>query len=365
MLYRTYRYRLKDRRSRKFLRAQAWAVNQVWNWCVAQQRDTETRYRAGAKPRKWATGFDLGAFCNGVGKELGILQSTVQTVCNQFAKSRDQHRRAPRFRASSGPRRALGWVPFHPEGRRIDGNSVIYRGTRHRWFGNKCRPLPETVKGGCFVEDALGRWWVCFTVEVEADLVAGEGHVGIDLGLKNLATLSDGSVIEAPQYFRRLEDKLATAQRAGNRRRARAIHIKIKNCRGDFIHKATARLVRENRLIAVGNVSSARLGRTRLAKSVFDAGWSMFRAQLAYKSASRRQAAFLTIDESFTTQTCSSCGSLPPERPRGITGLGIRSWDCSDCGASHDRDVNAARNILAVALSAQRRGDESRKVANG
>ena len=82
-----------------------------------------------------------------------------------------------------------------------------------------------------------------------------------------------------------------------------------------------------------------------MAKSVLDAGWSTFRAMLKYKS-----AGYVEVDEKFTTQTCSQCGALPPERPKGIAGLGIRTWQCSACGADHDRDVNSALNILAIAV---------------
>jgi IS605 OrfB family transposase len=353
----TYKYRIKDRNAREALRAHAYAVNQVWNWCVAQQRDVEARYRAGARPRKWASHFDLAKQCKGVGKELGLHQQSIGGICEQFSRSRDQHKRCPHFRASGGGKRALGWVPFWKQSRQIDGNSVVYLGKRYRFWEGR-RSLPETAKGGAFVEDALGRWYVCFHIEVAEDRPSGSAKIGIDLGLKAVATCSDGVIIEAPRIYRRHEQRLAVAQRAGNKRRVRAIHAKIKNCRKDFLHKATAQIVRENALIAVGNVSSAKLAKTRMAKSVLDAGWSMFRAQLRYKCQQAR-VAYLDIDEKFTTQTCSECGALPPERPKGIAGLGIRAWGCSECGASHDRDVNAARNILALALSAERPGEES------
>jgi transposase len=88
-------------------------------------------------------------------------------------------------------------------------------------------------------------------------------------------------------------------------------------------------------------------------KSVLDAGWSSFRHMLRYKSA-RRQAVYVDVDERLSSQVCSACGSLPPSRLRGIADLGIREWECSECGTSHNRDVNAARNILATALEHQR-----------
>jgi putative transposase len=348
----TYKYRLKGKRSERLLRRYAWAANQVWNFCVATQRTVARRWRDGATTR-WHTQFDLQSLTKGTSYDLGLHAQSVQSVCEQFVKSRDQHRRCPRFRRSGGPRRSLGWVPFQRQSRQIDCSSVTYLGHVFRFFGAKRRPLPSTAKGGCFVEDGMGRWWVCFHVEVADDRPTGSGATGIDLGLKYLAVTSDGKKIESLRAYRTWESKLATAQRAGNRRRVSALHTKIANVRHDYLHKATCRIARENSFIAVGNVSASRLAKTRMAKSVFDAGWSMFRNMLRYK-ASRHGATYLEVDECFTTQTCSSCGALPPERPKGIAGLGVREWRCSSCGAIHDRDVNAARNILALALSAQR-----------
>jgi putative transposase len=355
----TYKYRIKDRSARRTLHQHAVAVNQVWNYCNALQRAVEARYHAGGSKRKWPTNFDLQKLTAGTSKYLGIHAQTISLICDEFVQSRNNARRSVRFRASGGARRALGWIPFKKQSRQIAGNAIVYLGKQFRWFGDKRRPLPPTTKGGTFVEDAQGKWWVCFDVEVDAR-PTGNGEVGIDLGLKTLATCSDGAKIEAPQFFRTYATKLAMAQRAGNRRRVRSICASIVNSRRDHLHKASCRIARANALIAVGNVSSPSLAKTRMAKSVYDAGWAMFRAQLRYK-ASRHGAVFLDIDEKFTTQVCSSCGAIPDSSPKGMGGLGMRAWDCSECGASHDRDVNAAKNILRLALSAQRPVEESRK----
>lgn len=355
MMILSYKYRIKDRSARKTLRSHAYAVNQVWNWATAQQRDIEARYRAGARRRKWPTRIDLATSCKGVGADLGIHQQTVQEVCWQFAKSRDLSRGCPRFRASFGHKRALGWIPFQHQSRQLHGNSVTYLGKRYRfWEGG--RPLPDNVKSGAFIQDILGRWYVVFYAEFLDRPQTKSGEIGIDLGLKTFAATSSGEIIENPRHLNKWAERLGTAQRAANRRRARAIHIKTANARNDFHHKLSRRLSREYAFIAVGNVNSKNLAKTRMAKSIHDAGWSSFRDMLSYKA-----TAFVEVDERFTTQTCSSCGGQPPERPRGIAGLGIREWDCSLCGASHDRDVNAARNILALALGAQRLVEESRR----
>ena len=355
----TYKYRLKGKRRRRHLRQFCQAVNQVWNFCVQTQRSVQRAYRDGLSPR-WPSYYDLESLTSETFKDLGIHAQTLQNICRQFVKSRDQHKKCPRFRHFGGARRSLGWIPFQKQSRQITARSVKYLGKTYNFFGAKRRPLPSHAKGGCFVEDARGRWWVCFCVEADNLPQAPDVAVGIDLGLKTLATLSTGEKIEAPRTYRFYEDKLIIAQRARNKTRVRALHDKIKNVRFDHRHKWTTKVAQSHRKIFVGNVSSSQLAKTRMAKSVYDAGWSMSRNLLRYK-ASRHEGVFQEIDEvsTFTTQTCSKTGLLPPERPRGIAGLGIREWWCSACGEIHDRDVNAAQNILILGLSAKPLAEES------
>lgn len=183
-------------------------------------------------------------------------------------------------------------------------------------------------------------------VELETQLSTGQGVVGIDLGLKDVATCSDGQRLENGRFYRDLEPKLASAQRAGKKARVRAIHAKIANRRKDALHKFSRSLVERCNTIIVGDVSSQKLVKTKMAKSVLDAGWGQLKTMLAYKCA-HAGIVFRVVNEAYTTQTCSCCGALPASRPRGIAGLGIREWIC-ECGVTHDRDVNAARNILAL-----------------
>lgn len=354
----TYKYRIKDNSAKKMLNKHAVAVNQIWNYCNSYQKDIQSRFISGAKKRKWPTAYELMALTKGTSKELGIHAQTIQGVCNQFVIGRDKARGPLRFRSSFGSRRSLGWVPFESQSRKINGNSIIYWGKSFRFFGSKKRPLPDNTKGGCFVEDAAGKWYVCFYSEVK-NLPLKQGEIGIDLGLKTLATCSNGNTVSAMRHFRNLETKLAVQQRARNKGRVRAIHAKIANCRRDQLHKASCKIARENSLIIVGNVSPSKLKRTKMAKSVSDAGWGMFKNMLDYK-ARRHQARFIVVNERYTSQTCSDCGVIGG--PKGITGLGIRNWECSACGASHDRDVNAARNILRIGRSVAPLVEESQKI---
>lgn len=356
-----FKYRIKDRRAAKALRAYAISVNQVWNYANAVQRDVEARYKAGAPKRRWPTNFDLVKRTSGTSKELGLNCGTISEVCRVYAQNRDKARRSLRFRASRGPQRALGWVPFRNKVCHIQGNAVTYLDRTFRVFGTRRRPIPENFKVGAFVEDSQGRWFACFQAECDALAPSAAGEIGIDLGLKVLATVSDGERIENPAVFRAWEQRLGIAQRAGNHKRVQAIHAKIANIRKDWLHKASARLAAENSLIVVGNVNAAALKKTWMAKSVSDAGWSMFRTQLQYK-ASRHGARYVEADERWTSRTCSSCGTIPSSSPKGTGALGIRSWVCCNCGASHDRDINAAINILRIGHSVVAREDGSRRL---
>lgn len=336
--YLTFRYRIKDATARKHLRRLAVACNQVWNWCGGAQEHS----------RKWRTKWpNHAALCKGlagVGPDLGIGSDTFQAVARQWCVSRDKAHRRPKWRVSQGARRSLGWVPFQCDRPiRVNGDTVTFGKRRFRlWLS---RPIPGDIRSGSFSEDADGRWFLNLVCRVPNDLTGGEGAIGIDLGLKDLATLSNGTVIENPRHLRRSAARLAKAQRAGRKRAARAIHRKIAAQRRDFHHKVSTRIANEYRFVAVGDVNSARLSRTRMAKSVLDAAWSSFRNMLSYKLAMRPGSTFVEVNERNSSRACSVCGAL--SGPSGLKDLGVRSWTCQGCGSSHDRDVNAALNILA------------------
>ena len=183
-------------------------------------------------------------------------------------------------------------------------------------------------------------------VKVKAEQSQGKAAVGIDLGCKDTATDSNGDGVKGREY-RNLEQTLGIAQRATNKKRVKSVHAKIKNRRQDSLHKYSRKLVNENAAIFVGNVSSPGLAKTKMAKSVLDAGWGSLRTMLEYKCA-HAGVVYEEINESYSTQTCSGCHTIPDSSPKGRTGLRIREWTCSECGAEHDRDINAAKNILAV-----------------
>jgi putative transposase len=199
-------------------------------------------------------------------------------------------------------------------------------------------------KSGCFAQDSVGDWWLCLPVAYEIKgSVAPRDAVGIDLGLKNTAATSDGAKLEAGHFYRGIEQRLAQAQRRGHKRQAKRLHRQAARRRKDALHKFSRKVVDSYQTIFVGDVSSLKLAKTRMAKSVLDAGWGMLKAQLQYKGEYAGRSVFI-IDERNTTRTCSSCRALTG--PAGLDMLAVRTWVCSECGGAHDRDVNAAKNIL-------------------
>lgn len=328
----TYQYRIKNLEG--LLNKQAKAVNYVFNFCNDRQKDA---LRFG---RKWLTGFDLDKLTAGSSKELGLHSSTINAVTAQYASSRAQKKK-PYLRYRG--KKSLGWVPLKGRELKRSGEDFVFAGNTFKVFYS--RPLPEgKIKDGTnFSRDTKGNWYLNIVIEVaEAQQKPIVNGVGIDLGLKDFATLSTGESIPAQKVYRELEPGLAVAQRAHKKKRVKAIHQKISNRRKDFHHKLSSALVEDFEYIAVGNVNAAGLAKTTMAKSVLDAGWSSFRKQLIYK-AIKHGVWYEEVNESYSTQTCSQCGSI--EGPRGVAGLAIRTWECS-CGAEHNRDVNSARNIL-------------------
>lgn len=218
------------------------------------------------------------------------------------------------------------------------------------------RCLPSEPSSVTVVKDAAGRYFASFVVEACAEpLPETAGEVGIDLGLTHFAVLSDGRKIDNPQFLRRAERRLKKAQKdlsrkaKGSNNRAKAVarvaraHARVADARRDFAHKLSTRIIRENQAVVVEDLSVKGLARTRLAKSVHDAGWGQFVAMLEYKAA--RYGRHLVRIGRFepTSQVCSACGVLDGPKP-----LHVRSWTCTACGTAHDRDVNAAKNILAA-----------------
>lgn len=345
----TIKVRVKDKHA-KVLSQWAFEVNQVWNAANAISADYSWVPIPGVGYMNCSTSeYDLNKELKGIRDErqLTIGAATVQSVIAQHAKSRKQFKKNKlQWRCSSGSKRALGWIPFKTAGVKWVNGRIRFCG---EFFGiwDSYDLSKYALVTGSFSEDSRGRWYFNTTVKVEIKPSEGRASVGIDLGLKTAATCSDGVKFERRRITEGFAKELATAQRANKQKRIKAIHAKIKNSRNDAIHKFTTAMVDNYGAIFVGDVSSKKLAKTKMAKSVLDTGWGMLKTQLEYKAIAR-SVVFGVINEKYTTQTCSCCGEISVNSPKGRAGLGIRAWSCDTCGALHDRDINAAKNILRL-----------------
>jgi len=218
------------------------------------------------------------------------------------------------------------------------------------------RELPSEPSSVTVIREPDGRYYASFVVERSAEPLPPCGsEAGIDVGLASLAVLSDGTVVGNPRFLRRAERRLAKAQRAlsrkqkGSANRARArhrvavLHRKVRETRLDHAHKTALAIVRDNQAVYAEDIAVAGLARTRLAKSVHDAGWSQL-LRLIEEKCERHARYFARIGRfEPTSQVCSACGAKDGPKP-----LAVRTWTCGACGTAHDRDVNAARNVLAL-----------------
>jgi putative transposase len=230
------------------------------------------------------------------------------------------------------------------------------------------RPLPDGAEPSTVTvsRDAAGRWHISVLVEETIQQYpATDSAVGIDAGITTLLTLSTGEKIANPRHERRDRARLAKAQRAmarkqkGSKNRDKAkvkvarVYARITDRRKDSLHKLSTRIIRENQTVIIEDLSVRNMVRNHsLARAIHDASWSEFRRQLEYK-ADWYGRTVIAVDRFYpSSKTCSACGVITAKMP-----LNVRDWECAACGAHHDRDVNAARNVLAEGLSVIACGD--------
>lgn len=267
---------------------------------------------------------------------------------------------APRYRSKRDNRQS---VRLTRNGFALRDNGRVYVAKvgdlRVEWS----RPLPSLPSSCTVIREADGRYYVSFVVERDAaPLPPVEHEVGVDLGLDRLAVTSDGELIDNPRHLRAAQRRLARAQRAlarkrsgsANRRKAvyrvAVLHRRVRETRLDAHHKLALRLARDNQAVHLEDLSVAGLARTKLAQSIHDAGWSTL-VRLIKEKADHYGRTVVEVGRGFpSSQLCSTCGHRDGPKP-----LSVRAWSCTACGTEHDRDLNAARNVLV----------EGRRIAAG
>ena len=328
-----------------WLRAASVEVNQVWNFDNATSAKAARPFSG---PPRWLSAYDLDKLTAGATKLFEKIGSeTIQRVNAEYATRRKQVKKIQlRWRRSFGSNRSLGWIPMKAVQLKRKGKSLRFSGKTFRVFE---RDLLEGVswKSGCFKEDSVGDWFLCLPVAYPVvQSVAPETAVGLDLGLKTTVATSDGDTLEAGRFNRQIEPKIAQAQRRGHKRQAKRLHRRAARRRKDALHKFSRKIIDRYQTIVVGDVSSLKLVQTRMSKSVLDAGWGLLKTQLSYKGHAAGRCVMI-VSERNTTRACNDCGALTG--PTGLDLLVVRAWVCGECGGAHDRDINAAKNILSAA----------------
>ncbi|MFD0514362.1 RNA-guided endonuclease InsQ/TnpB family protein [Streptomyces aureus] len=337
-------------------------VRKVYNLALAARteawaRQERVNYNAtSAMLTAWKKIGEL-AFLNDVSSVP--LQQCLRHLQTAFSNFFAKRARYPRFKSKKKSRKS---AEYTSSGFRFRDGGLTLAKMNEPLDIVWSRPLPEGASPSTVTvsQDAAGRWFVSLLCEDPAvkPLAAADSAVGIDVGLDHLLTLSTGEKIANPRHERKDRAALAQAQRrmakkeqgSANRARARRkvakIYARITDRRRDHLHKLTTRLVRDNQTIVIEDLTVRNMVKNRkLARAISDAAWSDFRSMLEYKAAWYGREV-IAVDRFFpSSKLCSHCGTL-----QGTMPLNVRTWTC-DCGTTHDRDVNAARNLLAAGLA--------------
>ncbi|CAL9376347.1 IS200_IS605 family transposase ISMae41 [Streptomyces sp. enrichment culture] len=338
-------------------------VRKVYNLALAARTEAWTRQervnynQTSAMLTVWKKTEEL-AYLNEVSSVP--LQQTLRHLQTAFTNFFGRRAKYPRFKSRKKSRKSAEYTTSAFRFR--DGKLTLAKMAEPLdivWS----RPLPEGASPSTVTvsQDAAGRWCVSMLVEdpMVQPLPAVGTAVGVDVGLDHLLALSTGEKVANPRHERRDRARLARAQRelsrkargdGANRRKARQkaakVYARIADRRRDHLHKLTTRLVRENQTVVIEDLTVRNMVKNHtLARAVSDAVWADFRSMLEYKARWYGREV-IAVDRWFpSSRLCSVCGTLQDKMP-----LNVRTWTC-DCGTTHDRDVNAAKNLLAAGLA--------------
>lgn len=280
------------------------------------------------------------------------LQQASRNLYKAFKSFFSRKGSYPKFKAKHKSRDS---ATYTKSGFRIENDKLYLANIKEGFKIKLSRDLPSAPSSCVLSTDPSGKTYVSFICDYIPSRKSGEGIVGIDVGITHLAVTSHGEFLNNPKYFINNQKKLAKLQKrhakkqkgSKNRNKARIKvarqYAKIANCRNDYIHKLSSRLISENQAIAIERLMVKNMIRNRhLAKHIADAGWGRFKELLQYKTLETDKGKLLLADPYFpSTQLCSFCGRKPTDKIK----LGVTKWKCLHCKAIHQRDLNAARNL--------------------
>ncbi len=317
-----------------------WHLTGVYNWAIR-------KIELDAKDGFYFSQRDFQNLLAGHSEKLGIPSHTVQGMLslayNSWRRCFKKLAGKPKLK---GQRNQLNSIPFPDPIQKSENNRLDVPMLGSIGFHKQALPSGK-IKCGRIIKRTSG-WYLCLFIDAQpkAIPVVANGSIGIDPGFLALLTLSTGEKIEHPRELEVSAKRLAQAQRGNRKELVARIQEHIANQRKDRNHKLSRRLVSENAEIYF-SADNHRTIAKRFGKSVSSSGHGQLRQMLSYKCSSRGRK-YVEVDSCYTTMRCSACGEIN-QWLRGLSNLAVREWDCA-CGAHHDRDINAARNVLLLGL---------------
>ncbi len=290
------------------------------------------------------------------------IQNTIQDLGEAYKGYYKKEKGKPKFKSKKNDLQSYTSKCNYNKGVgtiRIEGNVITLPKIGRVRFA-KSREVTGKIVSATVRRTPSGKYFVSVLSKVTKEPTQlSFFKVGVDVGLKEFATLSNGTVIHNPKHFYRLEETLKKEQRTLSRRvigsnnwykqkkKVARVHEKMANAREDFLQKITTMLVNENQVISIEDIRVKNLLKNgRLAKAISDVSWSEFRRMLTYKCEWYDKTLVVVGSNYASSQLCHCCGY----KNKATKNLAVREWACPNCKATHDRDLNAARNILAEGL---------------